>query len=227
LKKAWGRFVAYVYLDNADKAKYGSVLKQLAAQFSLGQNQYPESVTKASQVLSNHPHDNAGQKKKSNGQSNSQSNDGSRKNDDEDQVESPSLTFAQLEGKCYVCGKDGHQSRACRSKDKIPKEEWAINKAKRLSESKMQQHHQVANPPPSSSASTAPADEDQAPSSDFDPCAWINCQVGSINVERLQQHFHHDLTAMKKAILLDNELMCSLFCNKSYVSGIHGSPNEL
>ena len=88
-------------------------------------------------MLSNHPHDNAGQKKKSNVRSKSQSTDGDQKNDDEDKVESPSLTFAQLEGKCYVCGKSGQQSRTCRSKDKIPKEEWAINKAKKLSDCKM------------------------------------------------------------------------------------------
>ena len=38
------------------------------------------------------------------------------------------MSFAQLEGKCYCCGKPGHTSPDCYSKNKIPREEWAINK---------------------------------------------------------------------------------------------------
>ena len=40
----------------------------------------------------------------------------------------PALTFVQLEGKCYCCGKAGHKLPQCYMKSKIPKEEWAINK---------------------------------------------------------------------------------------------------
>ena len=61
-KNAWDRYIAFVYLDNADKTKYGTVIKNLAAQFSLGNNQYPKSITAASYVLSNHPHDNESNK---------------------------------------------------------------------------------------------------------------------------------------------------------------------
>ena len=42
--------------------------------------------------------------------------------------QSLALSFAQLEGNCYCCGKPGHRSPACRHKDR-PKEQWAINKA--------------------------------------------------------------------------------------------------
>ena len=37
------------------------------------------------------------------------------------------LLFAQVEGKCYCCGKTGHMSPQCRFKDK-PREDWFINK---------------------------------------------------------------------------------------------------
>ena len=40
-KNAWDRYITFVYLGNADKTKYGTVIKNLAAQFSLGNNQYP------------------------------------------------------------------------------------------------------------------------------------------------------------------------------------------
>ena len=38
------------------------------------------------------------------------------------------LNFANVEGRCYCCGKAGHISPNCRNKDKIPREKWAINK---------------------------------------------------------------------------------------------------
>ena len=64
-KNSWDRYIALVYLNNADNTKYGTVIKNLAAQFSLGNNQYPKSITAASYVLSNHPHDNASSKQRS------------------------------------------------------------------------------------------------------------------------------------------------------------------
>jgi hypothetical protein len=39
-----------------------------------------------------------------------------------------SLSYVQMEGKCYCYGKGGHISSTCCYKDK-PKSEWAINKA--------------------------------------------------------------------------------------------------
>jgi ribosomal protein S10 len=57
---AFNQFMAYVYLDNADKAKYGTLLAGLNTQTSLENNQYPKTITEASNVLSNHHFDNAG-----------------------------------------------------------------------------------------------------------------------------------------------------------------------
>ena len=37
-----------------------------------------------------------------------------------------SLTFTQIEGKCYCCGKSGHKSPQCRFKNK-PKPAWFSN----------------------------------------------------------------------------------------------------
>jgi hypothetical protein len=49
-----------MYLDNADKAKYGSLLTGLHTQTSLKNDQYPKTITEANNDLSNHRFDNAG-----------------------------------------------------------------------------------------------------------------------------------------------------------------------
>ena len=38
------------------------------------------------------------------------------------------LSFAQMEGKCYYCGKPAHTSPNCHSKNKISREDWYIHK---------------------------------------------------------------------------------------------------
>jgi hypothetical protein len=57
---AFNQFMAYTYLDNADKAKYGTLLTGLNTQTSLKNNQYPKTVTEAANILSKHHWHNAG-----------------------------------------------------------------------------------------------------------------------------------------------------------------------
>ena len=94
-EKAWGGFIAYLYLVNSDQAKYGLLIKQLASQYGLGNNQYPKSVTAAQKILSNHQHDNNMQKSVSK----AQNSDMEAVDQQEVDVEVPALSFAQLEGK--------------------------------------------------------------------------------------------------------------------------------
>ena len=49
--------MAYVYLENADQAKYGSILSGLNTQNSLRNEQYPKTLIEANNVLSNHEFD--------------------------------------------------------------------------------------------------------------------------------------------------------------------------
>ena len=57
-KSAYERYMAYVYLKNADQGKYGSILSGLSTQKSLGNDQYPKTISDATSVLNNHPFDN-------------------------------------------------------------------------------------------------------------------------------------------------------------------------
>ena len=78
-------------MDNADKAKYGSILTGLNTQQSLGNDQYPTSITESNNVLSNHKFD--AMPSKSGGKKNN-STDGNKnkdkkedgKDDDDDEV---------------------------------------------------------------------------------------------------------------------------------------------
>jgi hypothetical protein len=58
-EKAYQQLLAFIYLDNADKAKYGSLIVGLQTQQLLRNNQYPMTITKANNVLSEHKFDNA------------------------------------------------------------------------------------------------------------------------------------------------------------------------
>ena len=126
---------ALVHLENADQAKYGQVLKNLNYQQSLGNNAFPKDITATTTVLSRHPYDI--KKKKHNKK---KKNDNNNKNNDKD--DHVVLAFAQLEGRCYCCGKANQKSDKCRDRDKIPKPEWAINKAK--AEDNSQSYAQLA-----------------------------------------------------------------------------------
>ena len=157
----------------------------LQTQQSLNNNQYPTTVTNATNVLSNHWFDNAGKNK----------HDKVNKETDKDAKaeEEPELSFAMLEGKCYCCGKPGHRSPTCRLKDKIAKEDWAINKAKSI-ETEEQSH---INTHKEKSSSTDSVSENESETG-----GWSGAQI----------QFYEE-KEMKDYIILDNGSTVSIFCN--------------
>ena len=54
---AFEQFLAYIYLENSDKSKYGSLLNNLKQQQSLKHDQYPKTIVDALNVLNNHQYD--------------------------------------------------------------------------------------------------------------------------------------------------------------------------
>ena len=100
-RKAAKKFYTYEYLENADKTKYNSILKNLNQQNSFGNNQYNKSNTKANNILNNHKFGGGYSKQKQN-----QKFQHIKKDQDiQEKEEVLSLTFTQIEGKCYCCGK--------------------------------------------------------------------------------------------------------------------------
>eukprot|EP00957_Ditylum_brightwellii_P019635 1481425-Ditylum_brightwellii.AAC.1 len=68
--------MAYLYLENADQGKYGTILTGLNEQQLLKNDQYPKTITETANVLSNHKFDNSQKQNKE-----------PAKNDDKDKEE--------------------------------------------------------------------------------------------------------------------------------------------
>lgn len=59
IDKASEQFLAFIYLENSDQEKYGSILSNLNSQKSLGNDQYPRTLADTTNVLRSHKFDSA------------------------------------------------------------------------------------------------------------------------------------------------------------------------
>jgi hypothetical protein len=125
---AFERWVAYLLISGSDQSKYGSVMKGFVSQYSLGNDQYPTTVSTATDVLAQHRYDqryfDLRDKKKDKNKKNEQEREKER--------EQQHTSFAQQRDRdsiCYCCGKPGHRSPDCTKADTIPKKDWYCNKA--------------------------------------------------------------------------------------------------
>jgi hypothetical protein len=139
----------------------------------------------------------------------------SSKEQEQDKI--PSLSFAQMEGKCYCCGKAGHKLPVCCHKGK-PKDEWAINKAEINQE---QQHAQQNKRIEEIEVITKKTEPESSASSRTDDMS-VNT-VGWAGT-----HYQHVQSLnMRDEILLDTASSTSLFGNKEYVAGIKEAKGNL
>ena len=108
--ETYSQRMAYMYMDNADKMKYGLLMMGLQTQMSLGNNQYPHTIVEANNVLCNHHSVNTNKIKHQGIE---------RENNTETfNEECPDISFAKIEGRYYCCVKVGHKLSSCRWRDK-------------------------------------------------------------------------------------------------------------
>jgi len=81
--QARSKFKTYLFLQSVSKAIYGSLLTTLQTQYSLGKEQYPDTIHKAVDVISQHRWDQnpSNQRKPNSDSCNSNSNNRSSSND--------------------------------------------------------------------------------------------------------------------------------------------------
>ncbi|KAG7371066.1 reverse transcriptase RNA-dependent DNA polymerase [Nitzschia inconspicua] len=205
-KKANEQLMATLYMMNADQNKYGSILKGLQTQFSLGNNQFPKTVTEANDVLSSYQPDNKGQHRNNDGKKRNERDDRKSK-EENDELR---LSFAQMAGKCYCCGRAGHKSNTCKDRNK-PKEEWAVNKSHAQQHAQVQQSTEGSNTSQDSS-DTMPKQETQSFTS------WMGAHVvfSHIGYRKWKKW-------MRYVMLLDSQSTVTIFCNPDFVTNIRSS----
>jgi hypothetical protein len=91
----------------------------------LGNNQYPKTITTAIDVLSNHKLD---PRYYDNQKRNRERSREERNTNDEG---GNATSFAQHDQvmTCYCCGKKGHLSPECDTRNSLPREQWHVDKA--------------------------------------------------------------------------------------------------
>ena len=115
------RFYTYLYLKNSDQSKYNGVMK------TLNQQKSPNTIIETSEILSNHLNEsNFNLRNQSHANNNVNNNDSVEANMKIQTT--PTLSFAQLETRCYCCGRKGQKSPQCKHQNTIPKSERTITK---------------------------------------------------------------------------------------------------
>jgi hypothetical protein len=122
-KEAFSQWMAYLMMRGSNQARYGSVMYGFMFQYSLGNDQYPKTITAATDALASHKE--SAEKRKRN---NERPNNGRPKNNDGSD-NATSFTQRAREVTCYCCGKKGHVAPDCDQRNKIPRNQWHVNRA--------------------------------------------------------------------------------------------------
>ena len=129
--EAWERFSAYECFKNANHKKYGNVLKHLGEQKGIRKDKFPKTIADAINSLNTYKttHKESINKNKRN---HIQQRNENQNQDIQELSKNMEMkySFSTIERKCYICSIPSHKSPQCKLKNKIPKEKWAITKAK-------------------------------------------------------------------------------------------------
>ena len=122
-KGAWIRFITMGVLMNADKDKYGSLVKNFSNDYANQQDDFPVTLMSMRERMY---YENKDVSKKDKKHKDKQVTD--KKDKSAENVEF-ATSFAQIaRGKmiCFICG-GPHYKNDCPLKDSVPKEKWVIN----------------------------------------------------------------------------------------------------
>lgn len=126
---AFEKWMAYLFLRNADQAKYGSLMKGFQTQFSLNNDQYPKTIMTATDVLSNHKLDAKHFEKQQKQRNRSRPPPRREREEGNDNDDAASFAQSGEAKRCYCCGAVGHIAPNCSKRNQTPRSEWFCNRA--------------------------------------------------------------------------------------------------
>ena len=105
-------------------------MSNLNQDFSLKANKYPGTLSDATDVLLNHKWDPAYKESQKNKRTQREE---ARKSENNTTGTGEAVGLVQKDKRvCYCCGNEDHLANECPVKDKIPKEDWHVNKQAQL-----------------------------------------------------------------------------------------------
>ena len=211
-KGAFEQFNAYLYIRNADQAKYGSLTSGWRSQFSMGNDQYPRNLSSATDILSNHRFDNSREHQRRQGnQRNYQQNSANNS------VTPTETSFAQAnERTCYCCGERGHIAPQCPRRNEIPRDQWAANRGVQH----LQDNASVSTRNLSAASTTnnrRNRNASETNSDDEDNSTGLGWSGAQIETQFFQDP---SMKLMHDEILLDTGSTMSLFANRDLVTNV-------
>jgi hypothetical protein len=230
--EAFEWWCAYILIRNSDMSKYGSALALLASQFSLNNDQYPRTMTMASDFLNAHRWD-----KQPSSRNNSRKEGKDRKQQQGSDKSKSKVGDAEVHNTlnlstwCYCCGDPNHKSPDCPKKDTIPKKDWAMAKAKNY----LQQQASISASAASAAAQDQEDDEQSKQSGGAISALRSRSQKTSSSRRSsskkgwnaMQVNLHSNDTRRRRdysdSILLDSASTIDIFWNQNLVTDVRAA----
>jgi hypothetical protein len=165
-----------------------------------------EKVKSINSAKGKHPKDQVKSKSDKKHASKEQEN----KKEDEDLE----LSFANVEGRCHVCGVKGHFADKCSKRNSTPKDEWFWENVKKkeisLLNSTQRTYSAVASTPVHEGSSDTPTGK------------WSMLSSHATDISLLQGGLE-----LSDVILLDSQSTTNMFCNPKFVEDIRPAETPL
>ena len=232
-KKAFNKWMTYVYLRNSDQRKYGTLMKTFRSQYSLGNNQYPGTLTLASDALTNHQWDEtyAADQKRRREQRQRDKRTGTEQGEEQPKPDETGSSFKQQSNDiiCYCCGKKGHISPDCPQKDTIPRSQWKAAKGLQMFHEEQDSEKKTKMIPIEEEQEDADSEAVDIKSVTKTKKGWCQLQSATTPPQRCyNQDDDEDIIDIKRnGVILDTGSTFNSMANEKLVAGVYDTPDMI
>ena len=201
-KTAFDQMMAIAFLRGSNQGDYGSIMEGFQTQYSLGNNQYPKTLLKATDVMRQVKI----KKKKSSDKRGKGKQDKKKDNETKDDENATSFAQSNTNGRtCFCCGSDKHLADKCPMREDIARSQWN-DRSKKV-------YTHLQNAEQSSADRSENGGTVNAPT-----VSWCGIQVS--HAQSMHQRGNSPRHCDDNVIVLDNGSTVSIFKDMSLVSKI-------